>query len=50
MLEAATACEVDSFRLGQIERQLISLSDAISVRYFLQFEQPDDVKNDSLLA
>jgi uncharacterized circularly permuted ATP-grasp superfamily protein/uncharacterized alpha-E superfamily protein len=38
ILAALTAPELDTPRLAEVERRLRALSDAISLRYFLQFE------------
>jgi uncharacterized circularly permuted ATP-grasp superfamily protein/uncharacterized alpha-E superfamily protein len=41
---------VDDFQLQDIETRLLALSDAISQRYFLQYERCDPPVRDSLLA
>ena len=48
-LAATTAPQVDGAMLAGVESGLSSLSDAISVRYFLQFGKTDDGKVSSLL-
>ncbi|MBB4859489.1 putative circularly permuted ATP-grasp superfamily protein/putative alpha-E superfamily protein [Novosphingobium chloroacetimidivorans] len=48
-LSAATAPEMEGVKLGDVESRLLALSDAISVRYFLQFERTDDGSSASLL-
>jgi uncharacterized alpha-E superfamily protein len=49
VLAALTAPQVDAGRLGDVESRLRTLSDAVSQRYFLQFERVEDGANGSLL-
>lgn len=49
VLSALTAPEVDGRRLWEVESRLRTLSDAISLRYFLQFEPVDEAPGGSLL-
>ncbi|MDE8650132.1 circularly permuted type 2 ATP-grasp protein [Novosphingobium album (ex Liu et al. 2023)] len=48
-LETAIAQELDAASLQQIEAQLLDLSDAISLRYFLQFDRKGEDARPSLL-
>lgn len=49
-LQAMTAAEITVSRLDQIDGALMSLSDAISTRYFLQFERDKAKERSSLLG
>ena len=49
-LHAMECGSVDDFQLQDIETRLLALSDAISQRYFLQYERSDPPVRDSLLA
>jgi len=49
MLSALTAAEMGTAQLAEVETRLRRLSDAISLRYFLQFEPVDDGTSGSLL-
>ena len=49
-LHAMESGSVDDFQLQDIETRLLALSDAISQRYFLQYERSDPPVRDSLLA
>jgi uncharacterized circularly permuted ATP-grasp superfamily protein/uncharacterized alpha-E superfamily protein len=49
VLAALTAAQVDARRLGEVESRLRTLSDAVSQRYFLQFERVEGAGNGSLL-
>jgi len=48
-LQAAAAQDMTSDRLADIESRLLELSDAISVRYFLQFDRDEAEKRTRLL-
>jgi uncharacterized circularly permuted ATP-grasp superfamily protein/uncharacterized alpha-E superfamily protein len=50
ILAGATALEMDWLRMIEVRDSLLALSDAISVRYFLQFEQAGSGSGGSLLA
>jgi hypothetical protein len=41
---------VDDSLLGETERRLLTLSEAISARYFLQFERSEPVVRSNLLV
>lgn len=49
-LGAATALEMDWNKVNELTGLLLALSDAISLRYFLQFEKADNVVSRSLLG
>lgn len=49
-LQTTTAEAVSGDWMSQIESRLFELSDAISTRYFLQFEKPDPAGQGALLA
>jgi uncharacterized alpha-E superfamily protein len=49
-LAAAAAQEMDGPKLAEAHNRLVALSDAISLRYFLQFEKSDQGKSASLLG
>lgn len=49
-LQSLTADAISDSHLQDIETRLLALSDALSARYFLQFEKLDDRANGSLLA
>lgn len=49
-LQSLTADAITDRHLQDIETRLLALSDALSARYFLQFEKLDDRTNGSLLA
>ncbi|MGF7154555.1 circularly permuted type 2 ATP-grasp protein [Novosphingobium gossypii] len=48
-LQAALAAEMTSARVAKVEAQLLALSDAISDRYFLQFDNEDAERRTRLL-
>ena len=50
ILASAIAPELDSAVLADVQARLFSLSDAISVRYFLQFEKTDEGTSSTLLG
>jgi uncharacterized circularly permuted ATP-grasp superfamily protein/uncharacterized alpha-E superfamily protein len=50
MLGSSTALEMDWLTLLDFGKRLLALSDAISLRYFLQFEQGGLVKSSNLLG
>jgi len=50
MLGSATALELDWLTLLDLGKRLLALSDAISTRYFLQFEQAGVVPDGALLG
>jgi uncharacterized circularly permuted ATP-grasp superfamily protein/uncharacterized alpha-E superfamily protein len=50
ILGGATALEMDWLRMLDVGNRLLALSDAISVRYFLQFERPSSGADGSLLG
>jgi uncharacterized alpha-E superfamily protein len=49
-LGAATAIEMDWLTLIDLTKRLYALSDAISLRYFLQFEKAENTVSRSLLG
>ena len=49
-LAAATGPQINGPMLAQVENRLLALSDAISLRYFLQFEPVDSGKSNGVLG